>query len=58
MNKRFSDEELNHGDPEYLGADDQDNIDCKLCGWGFDSELELRQHHFEEHYELFRRKNE
>tara|TARA_A100001037_G_C14698837_1_gene435048 strand:+ start:197 stop:370 length:174 start_codon:yes stop_codon:yes gene_type:complete len=57
MNRHLTDEELHHASPIHLESDDEDYVSCGLCGWGFDTELELRQHHFEEHYELFRRKN-
>lgn len=57
MNRHLTDEELHHASSIHLESDDEDYVSCGLCGWGFDTELELRQHHFEEHYELFRRKN-
>ena len=61
MSHRFLRDEENltqnemHYDRMYWDIEeDQDEIFCNLCGWGYDSWMEIKKHIFCEHYDIVR----
>ena len=60
MNYRFlrDEEDLTQNEMHYdgmcCGMEDQDTdeIFCSLCGWGYDSWMEIKKHIFCEHYDM------